>query len=244
MDITCKQAAECWSLSSRRVQMYCPSTPAQQRQLFAEIAHMRGDYQAAVRSLEGILEDEPEYLAALTLAAIARVSSGDASAFPHTWQTLKNLQSRHEGVLQTRAMIELAQGLLAVSAYALEQCPTWLLEGSLDALPDASRPLALYVRAKALLGKNRMDALSGLSETALSLLPGNGIIKAYMHIMSAHAALYHQQIDKAETALKRAIDVCLSLGFVTPLVENISSLLGLVVAASVVAAGHQSVLWG
>ena len=203
-------------------------TQAQSRQMKAELLYMQGRYREAARHLEEALETGSGCLAALTLHAAARVSSGDASGFPAAWQRLQTMGQAHANDPQSLCLVELAQGLLAVSAYALDSCPPWLLEGSLAPLPPEALPLAMYVRAKALHAQGRLEALDGLAGTALCLMPGEGVLKAYMHLMHAHVSLYHHQFPQAEASVHRAVDICLPQGLVSPLAETIPSLLGLV----------------
>lgn len=203
-------------------------TQAQSRQIEAELLYMQGSYQEAARHLEEALETGPGCLSALTLHAAALVSSGDAGGFPAAWNRLSAMGQAHANHPQSLCLVELAQGLLAVSAYALDSCPPWLLAGSLAPLPPEALPLAMYVRAKALHAQGRLEALAGLADTALCLIPGEGVLKAYMHLMHAHVALYHHQFQQAEASVHRAIDICLPQGLVSPLAETIPSLLGLV----------------
>ncbi len=53
----------------------------QQRQIAAELSYMQGHYLQAYHQLEGVREEEPGALSALTLRAAALVSSGDAAPF-------------------------------------------------------------------------------------------------------------------------------------------------------------------
>lgn len=203
-------------------------TDAEKKQLAAEIAYMRGDYKAASHCLEGVREEDPSYLAAVMISSAARISGGDIRSFQVSWHALSDLCARLADDPGQRIMAELAQGALAISAFAPGMSAPWLREGLFPALPAAALPFALYLRGKALLALGRMDELLGMAEGALNLLPRDfGIQEAYLYIMLAHAYLYRDQLDKARDALMRAIDICLPKGFLSPLAENISSLLGL-----------------
>ena len=206
----------------------CLWSADQQRQIAAELSYMQGHYLQAYHQLEGVREEAPGALSALTLRAAALVSSGDAASFPQAWNRLKIWHERHAGDRRTQSLVELAQGLLAVSAYALDDCPGWLLEGDIAPLPAESGPLAMYIRAKAMHAQNRMDRLAGLVDSALCLIPGASVIKAYLYLMQACSALYAHQTSKAEEAVHRAIDICLPQGLVSPLAETLHALLGLV----------------
>lgn len=288
-EITCSQAARLWSVTPRRVQMYCaqgrvsgarlvgrlwliPSdaqkphdprtachssglmywprllllddnmmkvnsesqmlayatTAAQEKQLLGEIAYMRGDYPTALKCIEGVNEKDPSYLAALIISAAARISMGDTTSFQETWSILSNLHTRLAFNPDQRILIELAQGTLAISAFAPRKCASWLIDGIFVDLPSSALPMAYYLRGKALLALGRTEQLLGMAEGVLSLLPrGFGIEEAYINIMLAHAYLYQNRVDKVREALMRAIDICLPKGFLSPLAENIYSLMGL-----------------
>ena len=198
------------------------------KQLAGQMAYMRGDYAEAAQCIQGVHEDDPSYLAAMTISTAARISMGDTRGFQDAWNRLSSLQAGLSDHPQARIMAELAQGTIAISAFAPQICAAWLTDGVFTCLPAPALPFALYLRCKALLALGQIERLQGMAQAALSLLPGGfGVEEAYLYIMIAHACLHQDKMDKAREALMRAIDICLPNGFISPFAENISSLLGL-----------------
>ncbi len=200
----------------------------QRKQLIGEIAYMQGDYQKAAGCIDGVRDDNPSYLHALAISTAAKIGLGDLNAFQTTWNKLKELHNRHSDTPEICRMVELVQGLLAISAYAPENCPDWILEGVFNDLPDASRPMALYLRAKGMLALGQIKQLVSTAEATLSFSSsGSGIQDVYLYIILAHGYVYLQNMDKAYDTLLYALNICLPKGFISPLAESISSLLGI-----------------
>jgi DNA-binding CsgD family transcriptional regulator len=198
------------------------------KQLIGEIAYMQGDYQKAEECIDGVRDDSPGYLHALTISTAAKIGLGDLKAFQATWNKLKELRNRHSDMPGICRMVELIQGLLALSAYVPENCPDWILEDVLNDLPYASRPMALYLRAKGMLALGQIKQLVSTAEATLSFSSsGSGIQDVYLYIILAHGYVYLQNMDKAYDALLHALNICLPKGFISPLAESISSLLGI-----------------
>lgn len=201
---------------------------SQRKQLTGEVAYMRGDYFTASRCIEEVNDRDPSYLSALIISTAARISIGDALSFHEAWIILSKLHTKLARCPDQRIMIELAQGTLAISAFAPKKGADWLTDGIFTGLPSSAMPMAFYLRGKALLALGRIEELRGMAEGVLSMLPhGFGIEEAYINIMLAHAYLHQNRMDKAREVLLRAIDICLPKGFLSPLAENISSLMGL-----------------
>ncbi|MDD4896189.1 MAG: LuxR C-terminal-related transcriptional regulator, partial [Atribacterota bacterium] len=201
----------------------------QRKQLIGEIAYMQGDYQKAAGCIDGVRDDSPGYLHALAISTAAKIGVGDLKAFQATWNKLKELRHRHSDTPGICRMVELVQGLLALSAYVPENCPDWILKGVLNDLPYSSCPMALYLRAKGMLALGQIKQLVSTAEATLSFSSssGSGIQDVYLYIILAHGYVYLQNMDKAYDTLLHAVNICLPKGFISPVAESISSLLGI-----------------
>ena len=198
------------------------------KQLTGEMAYMQGDFKTVATCLEDLTDDSPSYLCALAFSTAAKVAMGDSQSFWENWLKLKTLHERFINHPENRHMIELVQGLLAISAYAPQHCPEWITNGVINSMPHSLRQMALYLRAKCLLALGRTTELISTAETMLSLSSTqNTIHDVYVYIILAHGYVYQDQKDRAYDTLLRAINLCIPKGFITPLVESISSLLGL-----------------
>lgn len=200
----------------------------ERRQLEAQIAYMRGDFRTALRCADGVGEEDPSFLSALTLSMSMSITAGDLTRFRESWGRLSSLHASLAAQPEAKMMAELAQGAIAISAYAPKASAAWLTDGVFTGLPAPALPFALYLRGKALLAEGQTGRMQGMMEGALSLYPaGFGIEEAYLYIMLAHACAYQDQMSRARDAFLRAADILLPKGFLTPLAENLSTLLGL-----------------
>jgi len=202
--------------------------PIKKRHLAFEIAYMQGDFKTASTCTDDLSDDSPGYLCALAISTAAKVGLGNAQSFRESWLKLKSLHECSTDHLNNRRMIELIQGLLAISAYAPQHCPDWILNGVMNDLPQPIRQLALYLRAKSFLALGRITELISTTEATLSLSSSQNTIQdVYLYIILAHGYLYQDQLDRAYDILLYALNLCLPKGFIAPIVESVSSLLGL-----------------
>lgn len=198
------------------------------KQLIGEIAYMRGNFQQAVKCVDGLAEDSPGFLNALAVSTAAKVGMGDMRSFQKSWNHLKRLHNKYKNQDEVCKMIEVIQGVLSISAYAPQHCPSWIKEGVIDGLSEPFRMMALYLRAKSLLALGRIDELVSTVEAALSLnISGWGIQEVYLYIILAHGYIYQEKPEKAHDMLLHALSICMPHGFISPMAESISSLLGM-----------------
>lgn len=198
------------------------------RQLIGEIAYMQGNLKKAAECIEGLTEDSPGFLNALAISTVAKVGMGDLKSFQESWSQLKRLHSRYQNQGEVCKMIEVIQGVLSIRAFAPQYCPSWIVDGVIDGLSKSFRMMALYLRAKILLVLGRIDELVSTAEVALSLgFSGNYIQQVYLYIILAHGYIYREKLEKACDTLLKALTICMPKGFITPVVESISSLLGM-----------------
>lgn len=198
------------------------------RQLAGEIAYMQGDFKKTTICFEELADDSPGYLCALAFSTFAKVGLGDSQSFQKGWLKFKTLHERFINHKENRRMIELFQGLLAISAYAPQHCPDWILNGVINDVPQPVRQLVLSLRAKSLLALGRTTELIRTAETTLSLSSNqNSIQDIYLYIILAHGYVYQDKPDQAYDTLMHALNLSLPKGFIAPIVESVSSLLGL-----------------
>jgi len=198
------------------------------KQLIGEIAYMQGNFQQAAKCIDGLTDDSPGFLNALAVSTAAKVGMGDLRSFQESWNHLKRLHNRYKNKDEACKMIEVIQGVLSISAYAPQHCPSWIMEGVIDGLSEPFRMMALYLRAKGLLALGQTDELVCTAEAALSLnFSGASIQQAYLHIILSHGYIYQEQLEKAYNNVSHAIKILLPKGFISPVSESISSLLGM-----------------
>ena len=217
------------SLSSTEEILQQPMEDVRKQLLLGEIAYLKGDYASARAYLQGITPDNPAYLCAISVATAAGAALGEGMALVSAHNTLQALHEAHRKSQETRLLIEMAEGLLYVSAFSFTRLAPWLLDGVLEGLPPAALPMAVYVRTRALLSLGRVEQAIGATETTLSLLPSRGsVVEGYLWIMLAQARLYTKNILAAKQALYRAMDIFLPKGFLSPIAEYVSQMMGLI----------------
>ncbi len=206
----------------------CTADVFRKKQLIGEIAYMQGNFQQAAKCVEGLSEDSPGFLSALAVSTAAKVGMGDIRSFQESWNHLKRLHSKYKNQDEVCKMIEVIQGVLSISAYAPQHCPSWIMEGVIDGLSEPFRMLALYFRAKNLLVLGRIDELVSTAEAALSLDFSEGSIQqTYLFIILANGYIYQEKLEKGYDTLLHALNICMPHGFISPIAESISPLLGM-----------------
>lgn len=206
-----------------------PMETARKQLLRGEIAYLNGDYASAKEHLRDIAPDSPAYLCAISIGTAAAAALGEGTALLSAHNDLRNLLGAHRESKETRLLIEMTEGLLYVSAFSVMNIAPWLLDGVLEGLPPAALPMAIYIRSRALLSLGRVEQAIGVTEAALSLLQNRGsVAEGYLWMMLAMARLYAKNIQAAKQAIHRAMDIFLPKGFLSPIAEYVSQMMGLI----------------
>lgn len=206
-----------------------PMETLRKQLLMGEIAYLKGDYASAKEHLRNIAPDSPAYLCAISVGTAAAAALGEGTALLSAHTALRNLLGTHRESKETRLLIEMTEGLLYVSAFSVMNIAPWLLDGVLEGLPPAALPMAIYIRSRAFLSLGRVEQAIGATEAALSLLQNRGsVAEGYLWMMLAMARLYAKNIQAAKQAIHRAMDIFLPKGFLSPIAEYISQMMGLI----------------
>ncbi len=206
-----------------------PMEMLRKKLLLGEIAYLKGDYPSAKQYLRDITPGSPAYLCAVSVGTAAAVALGEGTALISAHSALRNLLGAHRENREMRLLIEMTEGLLYVSAFSVVDIAPWLLDGVLEGMPPAALPMAIYIRSRALLSLGRVEQAIGVTEAALSLLQYRGsVAEGYLWMMLAMARLYAKNIQAAKQAIHRAMDIFLPKGFLSPLAEYVSQMMGLI----------------
>lgn len=206
-----------------------PMEPLRKQLLLGEIAYLKGDYASAKQHLHDITPDSPAYLCAISIGTAAAAAMGEGAALISAHSALRNLLEAQREDKETRLLIEMTEGLLYVSAFSVMNIAPWLLDGVLEGLPPAALPMAMFIRTRALLSLGEVEQAIGAAEAALSLLQNQGsVLEGYLWMMLAQARLYAKNTLAAEQAVQRAIDIFFPKGFLSPVAEYVSQMMGLI----------------
>lgn len=206
-----------------------PMDDLRRQLLIAEMAYLQGDYSTARQLLQDITPDSPAYLCALSVSTAASAALGEGTALLSAYAALCDLLVKYRQDRTACMLVEMTQGLLYATTFSAAQFAPWLLNGVLEGLPPAARPMVIYVRAKGLLSLGKIDRAIGAIEAALSLLSEHGgVIEGYLWILLAQAQLYAGDGAQAKQAMHHAMDVFLPKGFLSPIAEYVTQMMGLI----------------
>lgn len=203
-------------------------TEATRVQCLGEIAYLRGDFARAKHFAADALKYEPTYISASLFLLFVAITTDDFALYSRVELSLK----RRIGVTgDSRAAVlsETVLATVAVSMFAPALVPEWLKEGDFSRLPLDAAPFALYLRVKYLQNLADYRQMSAVAQTMLTLCKGQGVMmEIYLLLMCAAACVGLGDKERARTHLLAALALGMPYGFVTPFVENLAPLGGLV----------------
>jgi DNA-binding CsgD family transcriptional regulator len=195
-----------------------------------ELAYLRGDFRKTILCFHKTEGDDAARLRACLAAIAAAISLGDYHTYMEIESYLKGYTEAYHGS-DVAVFAELALATAAVSIIAPDMTPSWLREGDLSALPPQARPDALYIRAKYLQCIKNYEAMLAVAQTTLTLCSSeHGIMPQdiYLRVTCAVACHALNRRNEARHFLLDAMHIALPYGFITPFVEVITALGGLV----------------
>lgn len=203
-------------------------TDALRNQCLGEIAYLRGDFDQAKRLAAMTQSDEAAYPCSCTLSLIVAMSTNDFELYGKVETLLKQwLESCNDPIVVQMAETILATA--AVSMYAPEMAPAWLKEGDLSHLPEETVPFALYLRIKYLHNIADYPQMLAVIKTMLALYKGKDtVMNMQLLLQCATACFALGEREKARDYLQKALALGMPHGLITPFVENVISLGGLV----------------
>ncbi len=196
----------------------------------AEIAYLRGDFQAVIDCFQRTRGDEAARLRACPITIAAAISLGDYAKYTEIDTYLKKCAEVYKGS-GAAAFAEQALATAAVSIIAPNMAPNWLKKGDLSAIAPQAKPNALYLRAKYFQCLNKYDAMLAVAQTALTLSGQPHAFTTtdiYLRVTCAVACHCLGQDDDARSWLLEAMRLALPHGFITPFAEVVTALGGMV----------------
>jgi DNA-binding CsgD family transcriptional regulator len=113
--------------------------------------------------------------------------------------------------------------------FAPEMAPGWLKVGDYTRLPEETLPFALYLRVKYLQNRADYPQMLAVAQTTITFLKGKGVVMYIeLLLMCASACVGLGERDRAREYLLEALALGMPYGFITPFVENVANLTGLV----------------
>lgn len=201
---------------------------ALRNQYLGEIAYLCGNFSQAKRFSTEALTSKSMYICASLFSLLAAISSNDFELYSRIDESLKQLiETTGEPPVAILAETVLATG--AVCMFAPEMVPSWLKAGDFSCLPKKAVPFAMYLRIKYLQNLADYPQMFAVAQTMLTLCRGTSIVMdIYLLLMCAAACVGLDQKDQARNYLQAALALGMPHRFITPFVENVSTLNGLV----------------
>lgn len=201
---------------------------ALRNQCLGEIAYLRGDFgQAKCYATEALNHESTCICASLFLLLIA-INTNDFELYNRIESLLKRIIETDD----EPRVVELAETVLttvAVGIFAPEMVPSWLKEGDFSRLPEEAVSFVLYLRMKYLQNIADYPQMFAIAQTMLTLCKGKGtVMEIYLLLMCAAACVGLGQKNRARIYLLEALALGMPHGFISPFVENIANLNGLV----------------
>lgn len=197
-------------------------------QCLGEIAYLRGDFAQAKHFTVEALNSESTCICASLFSILAAISTNDFELYSRIESSLKRLiETADEPRVSVLAETVLATA--AVGMFAPTMVPGWLKEGDFSRLPEKAVPFVLYLRVKYLQNLADYPQMFAVAQAMFTLCRGKGVVMdIYLLLMCAAACVGLGQKDRGRDYLLEALALGMPHGFITPFVENVATLNGLV----------------
>lgn len=197
-------------------------------QYLAEVAYLRGDFAQAKRFSLEALGSNATYICASMFSLFIAISTNDFELYSRIEAPLKRRDKTVDGH-NVSMLADIVLAAVAVSMFAPQMVPVWLKEGDFSRLPEEAIPFAMYLRVKYLQNLADYPQMFAVVHTMFTLYKGKGIVMdIYLLLMCAAACIGLDNKIRAREFLQDSLMLGMTHGFITPFVENIANLNGLV----------------
>lgn len=196
----------------------------------AELFYLKGDFEKVISCFNNTENDAVARLRICPITIAAAISMGDYCTYIKIEEYLKKYTDSYIED-KIRFMAEFSLATTAVSVFAPNMVPGWLKTGELSEVFPQARSNVLYLRAKYFYSIGKFDTSIAIAESALILSDKEGSItmtELYLRMTCAIACYALDKICEAKVWLLSAMKLALPHGFITPFVEHITCLGGLV----------------
>ena len=196
------------------------------------LAYLKGDFSQALFCYQETENNLSLRLNLCPIAMAAAISLGDQKTYGDIVTFVSGMKREGEEDLVS-VLADLTLATAAISAAAPSLAPSWLKEGDFSRAPSAYLPDLLYLRSKYFHTLNRYDAMRSLAQTALFFIGQDQCLsfyQIYLTLMCAVASYGLDDIPQARRWLLEAMDLALPHAFITPFVEHLAVLGGLLEA--------------
>ncbi|MGI6109539.1 MAG: hypothetical protein ACOYB8_06835 [Eubacteriaceae bacterium] len=189
-----------------------------QHQALCELAYLRGDFKAGLSEYHTTDPSDPMRVYILNLACLCAISTGDYVLFGQIDGELKEKASHTDLNPEDKKILELSIVLARVSMYASDYEITM---DDITALPAEVRFFGMYLYAKMLHQEGKYERLIGVVQGVLALSPTEtcSVSEIYLCLLCGGSFLVLGNAEKALYYLKKALEMGLSDGLITPFAE-------------------------
>ncbi|MDO5574661.1 MAG: hypothetical protein Q4G60_11870 [bacterium] len=193
----------------------------QRSQYAAELAYLRGDFDAVKSYFAGVSKEDATYLCAADITICAAMATRDYTLFKQITQSVKKLE-QHTRSSDTRLAASLVPVLAAVCMNAPHMAPTWLRNSDFTAFPIDARPMLVFMQIKYLQSMKEQNGMLAAAQTARNLYRREDaftLVDIYLTCFCACAYYALGQMDQTQDYLHQSVELCADGGFVSPLGE-------------------------
>jgi len=206
--------------------------PDKDLKLYAEMyfAYLRGDFEQAKQCFHKISDNEAVKLFSCGLGLAAAISTGEYPLFQEIESYCKDMISADMGENIT-AVAEMAIATAYTCMFIPDMIPDWLKSGDFRSIPAQLRPETITCRTRYLLFIKKYESVLDIARTALLFdAPERGTTNTgiYLRIHCAMACFSLGRADEAKSYLLSVMEDCLRHGFITPFMELLPTLGGMV----------------
>ena len=198
------------------------------QQYSAEIAYFRGDFYEAEKLFHRVKPEDPNFICACTIEAVAAVSRGDSEGFHRAMEALGRV--RGSGNPEAGLLAEIAKATCACGMILPEKAPKWIRTGEMDMIPQALRIHTIYLRTRYLQSICQYDSMLATAQTAITML-GSGYeplnADIYLRLCCSVALVQLGRMEEAEAWLIKAMRIGIPRGLIAPFAELGSTLEGM-----------------
>ena len=205
----------------------------QRAQYRAELAYLRGDYDAVKAYYSSVSPADAAYLCAANITICAAMCTRDYPLFKRIADSVRDIE-RHASSIEARRAASLLPVLAAVCMNAPRMAPDWLINGEFDGFPADARPMLIFMRIKYLQSVKDNAGMLAAAQTARQIYRRSGtmtLVDIYLTCFCACGYYALGRLDCTRDYLKKSVDMCERGGFVSPLGEYTTWVGGLLGAA-------------
>ena len=200
-------------------------TEAERRQMRAEMAQLRGDFETAQRLCRNIPDRSPMKICASTTLAETAIDTGNYPQYVRANSYLQGVRGTQNESAAQIALLKIRESMLITDGERK------LTTDACSSLATEVRPMMIYLHLRSLQSRLEYSSIVDVSEAALALILRKDtyiIPEIYIFLVCAVGHLGLNETEEARRYILRAMECAIPDGFIMPFVEFLVSCQGLI----------------